>query len=90
MKRSHLLHMEKRPPRVVGINVSEAQLDLARRPESARWRVAHESAGIAQCFAQLRQRKPALSVLEATGGWQYSLVAALAISKLPIAVMNPR
>jgi transposase len=29
-------------------------------------------------------------VLEATGGWQGALVVALAVSKLPFAVMNPR
>jgi transposase len=29
-------------------------------------------------------------VLEATGGWPYALVAALAVAKRPFAVMNPR
>lgn len=82
--------MKKRPARVVGIDVSKDHLDLACRPEHPRWRVANDSAGIAQCLAQLRQLKPALIVLEATGGWQGSLVAALAVSKRPFAVMNPR
>jgi transposase len=39
--------------------------------------------------AQLRQLKPTLIVLEATGRWQGSLVVALAVSKLPVAMMNP-
>jgi transposase len=82
--------MKKRPSRFVGIDVSKDYLDLACRPEHTRWRVANDSAGIAQCLAQLRQLKPTLIVLEATGGWQGSLVAALAVSKLPFAVMNPR
>jgi transposase len=38
----------------------------------------------------LRQLKPALIVLEPTGGWQCSWVAALAVAKPPFAVMNPR
>jgi transposase len=82
--------MKKRPPCYVGIDVSKDHLDIACRPEPTRWRVANDSAGIAECLAQLRQRKPALIVLEATGGWQGSLVAALAVAKLPVAVMNPR
>ena len=82
--------MQKRPARVVGIDVSKDYLDLACRPEDTRWRVANDNAGIAQCLARLRQLKPTLIVLEATGGWQGSLVAALAVSKLPFAVMNPR
>jgi transposase len=89
MERS-LLPMKKRPPSFVGIDVSKDHLDIACRPEPTRWRVANDSAGIAECLAQLRQRKPALIVLEATGGWQGSLVAALAVAKLPVAVMNPR
>jgi transposase len=82
--------MKKRPARFVGIDVSKDQLDVACRPEPSRWRVANDSSGIAQCLAQLRQLKPALIVLEATGGWQCALVAALAVAKLPVAVVNPR
>jgi transposase len=82
--------MKPRAPCFVGIDVAKDHLDLACRPEDTRWRVANDGAGIAQCLAQLRQLKPLLIVLEATGGWQGSLVAALAVSKLPFAVMNPR
>jgi transposase len=82
--------MKKRPARVVGIDVSKEHLDIACRPEPTRWRVANDSAGIGQCLAPLRQLQPALIVLEATGGWQGALVAALAVAKLPVAVLNPR
>jgi transposase len=82
--------MNKRPVQFVGIDVSKEPLDLACRPEPTRWRVANDSAGIAQCIAHLRPLKPALIVLEATGGWQGALVAALAVAKLPVAVVNPR
>jgi transposase len=82
--------MKKRPARFVGIDVSKEHLDIACRPEPTRWRVANDSAGIAQCLAYLLPLKPALIVLEATGGWQDALVAALAVAKLPFAVVNPR
>jgi transposase len=82
--------MKKRPSRVVGLDVSTDHLALACRPEPTRWRVAHDSAGIASCLAPLRQLKPTLMVREATGGGQGSLVAALAVSQRPFTVMNPR
>jgi transposase len=52
--------------------------------------VANDSVGIAQCLARLRQMKSVLIVLETSGGWQGALVAALAVAKLPFAVVNPR
>jgi transposase len=82
--------MKKRPARFVGIDVSKEHLDIACRPDPRRWQVPNDSAGIAHCLAQLRPLKPALIVLEATGGWQDALVAALAVAKLPFAVVNPR
>jgi len=51
---------------------------------------ANARAGIAQCLAPLRQLKPVLIGLEATRGWQYSWVAALALAQRPFAVVNPR
>ncbi len=72
--------MKKRPLCFVGIDVSKDQLDIACRPEDRRWHVANDSAGIADCLLQLRQLKPMLTVLEATGGWQGSSVAALAVA----------
>jgi transposase len=54
--------MNKRPVQFVGIDVSKEPLDLACRPEPTRWRVANDSAGIAQCIAHLRPLKPALIV----------------------------
>jgi transposase len=82
--------MKQGRPCVVSMDVATDQLDLACRPEPRRGRAAHDSAGLAPGRAPLCQLKPALLVLEATGGGQYSLGAASAIAQLPCAVVNPR
>lgn len=75
---------------VVGIDVSKAALDVAQRPTGEAWRVANEEAGIAELVDRLRPLRPELIVLEATGGLERLVVAALALAGLPVAVVNPR
>jgi transposase len=76
--------------RFVGIDVSKAWLDVAGRPGPAPRRVANDADGIAGLVADLRRLAPALVVLEATGGLELPVVAALQVAGLPIAVVNPR
>ena len=75
----------------VGIDVAQEALDVALRPAGERWRVAHDEQGLAQLVATLAALAPApaLIVLEATGGLELELVAALAAA-LPVVVVNPR
>jgi transposase len=75
---------------VVGIDVSKAALDVAQRPNGEPWRVANEEAGITELVDRLRPLGPELIVLEATGGLERLVVAALALAGLPVAVVNPR
>jgi transposase len=75
---------------VVGIDVATAQLDMALRPTDERWAVANDDAGMATLGARLQALLPTLIVLEATGGYQRAVVAALAAARLPVAVVNPR
>jgi transposase len=75
---------------VVGIDVAKAQLDMALRPTGERWAVANDEAGMAALVARLQALLPTLIVLEATGGYQRAVVAALAAAGLPVAVVNPR
>jgi transposase len=51
--------------------------------------VANDDAGIATLVARLQTVQPTLMVLEATGGDQRVVVAALAVTGLPV-VVNPR
>jgi transposase len=63
---------------------------MALRPTDERWAVANDDAGIAALVARLQVLPPPLMVLEATGGYQRAVVAALAAARLPVAVVNPR
>ena len=74
----------------IGIDVAKAQLDVAVRPTDDRWVVPNDDAGIRQLMSQLTALEPALVVLEATGGLELSIVAALAAEESPVVVVNPR
>jgi transposase len=73
-----------------GIDVSKTALDVALRPEGSSWRCANDEAGIADLVGRLQPLGPQLIVLEATGGLERLVVAALALAGLPVAVVNPR
>jgi transposase len=79
-----------RAPVFVGIDVAQAHLDLAVRPGGDTGRVANDPAGIAELVARLQALRPALVVVEATGGLEVPLAAAVAAAGLAIAVVNPR
>jgi transposase len=74
----------------VGIDVAKAQLDIALRPRGERWAVTNDDAGITALVRRLQEIVPELIVLEATGGYQRAVVAALATAGLPVVVVNPR
>src|SRR5688572_30062923 len=77
-------------PRFVGIDVAKARLDVAVRPADDQWNVPNDEAGISQLVTRLQELAPVLIVLEATGGLELPLAAALAAAGLPLAVVNPR
>lgn len=74
----------------IGIDVGKAQLDVAERPSGATWRLAHDEAGITDLVTRWRAQPPTLIVLEATGGLEVPLVAALGTAGLAVVVVNPR
>ena len=78
------------PELFVGIDVAKDHLDVYVRPTAAAWRQANDEAGIDALVAALVALQPARIVLEATGGYQVPLVAALAVAGLTPAVINPR
>ena len=77
-------------PRFVGIDVSKAGVDVAVRPTGRRWVMSYDEAGSKELVSQMVDLGPALVLLEATGGLELPLVAALAAAALPVVVVNPR
>jgi transposase len=79
------------PGRFVGIDVAKRQLDIAERPGGERWAMGNDGAGIAALLERLSGAGPiALIVLEATGGYEIPVVAALTAVGLPVVVVNAR
>ena len=84
--------MEQPPasPGFVGIDVSKDRLDVHVRPSGQSFAVARDGKGLERLASGLRSLAPALIVLEATGGFEVTVAAALAGAGLPPAVANPR
>jgi transposase len=74
----------------IGIDVARASLEVASRPDGESWRVANNAVGIAALLARLVDLRPSLIVLEATGGLELPVVAALGSAGLPVVAVNPR
>lgn len=74
----------------VGVDIAKEEFVVACRPERPGWTATNDAAGIAATVARLQALTPTLIVLEATGGYERALVAALAAAGLPLVVANPR
>ena len=60
------------------------------RPTNVIWEVPNDETGIRQLVSRLKALEPAIVLLEASGGLELPLVAALATEELPVVVVNPR
>lgn len=74
----------------IGIDVSKDRLDVHVRPSDEAFAVARDGEGLAALVARLGALEPYLVVLEATGGFELTVAAALAAAGMPLAVVNPR
>lgn len=74
----------------IGIDVSKSQLDIAQRPANKRWSCANAETDIAEVVETLKELSPQVIVVEATGGLEIPLVAALSQAQMPVVVVNPR
>ena len=74
----------------VGIDVAKDRLDVHVRPSDEAFSVARDSEGLTALMQRLGPLHPYLVVLEATGGFEQTLAAALVSQAMPLAVVNPR
>ena len=78
----------KRP--VLGIDVAKDFLDLDVCPHPQPQRVPNDPAGHDAIVQLCRQQNFGVIILEASGGYEQPLVAALHEAALPVVVLNPR
>jgi transposase len=74
----------------VGIDVAKAHVDVALGKDGEVFRVERQEQGLAQLVQRLEQHPPALVVMEATGGLQVPVAAALSVAGFAVSVVNPR
>ena len=74
----------------VGIDVSKAWLDVAVLSQKRCCRFANDQAGWNKLIAWLGEATGCLVVMEATGGYQVGIAAALATAGFDVVVANPR
>jgi transposase len=82
--------MDKAALTFVGIDVAKHRLDVHLRPSGESLAIDHGEEEITALVERLVALEPTLVVLEATGGMEVRLAAALAAAGLPVAVVNPR
>lgn len=74
----------------VGIDVSKDKLDVAVGSEGELWQVSNDESGHAELLGRLGEVKPALVVLEASGGYEAVVAGVLWNGGLSAAIVNPR
>lgn len=80
----------KQPQSFIGIDVSKQWLEVAVHENDYQFRCLNNASAFGELIAELIALRPALIVLEATGGLERAVVAALHAAALPVVVINPR
>jgi transposase len=73
----------------VGIDVSKDWLDVHVAPAGEDWRVTRDPAGLDELVGRIGGLGPLCVGVEATGGYETVVAAALGAASLPVAVLNP-
>jgi len=81
---------KKKSKAFVGIDVAKQQLEVAVHESDYQFRCPNKASAFGELLAELINLRPALIVLEATGGLEIPVVSALHAAGLPVVVVNPR
>jgi transposase len=77
-------------PTFIGIDISKEQLDVFTRPQGTFVSVPYTNTEVSVLVEHLVNLKPQLVLLEATGGYETQILAALVHARLPVVLVNPR
>jgi transposase len=73
----------------IGVDVSKLHLDWVLGGEGSVAKIGNTPAGVRRLVTKLRTLKPALIVVESTGGYERALTEALTVADLPVVLVNP-
>jgi transposase len=74
----------------VGVDVSKDSFDICVHETSVHKKFQMSKEQLNEAVAWIGEQHPTLIVLEATGGYEHTLVTELVTAELPVAVINPR
>jgi len=74
----------------VGLDIAKDRVDGYVQPSGERFEAGTEEPALAALVSRLRVLAPTLVVMEATGGYEIPVAAALTAAGLPVVVVNPR
>ena len=74
----------------IGIDVSKDSFDVFVHESSLHKKFEMNKGHMRKAMSWIKKHKPGLIALEATGGYERTLVSELATAKLPVVIINPR
>ncbi len=74
----------------VGVDIAKTRLEVAVTPGDQTFNCPNNPAGIEKLVRRLKDLNPQIILLEATGGYEFLIVAALREANLPACFINPR
>ena len=81
---------KKKSKAFIGVDVSKQLLEVAAYESDYQFRCANKASAFGELIVELIALRPILIVLEATGGLEIPVTAALHAAGLPVVVINPR